>query len=138
MRRIRPDLWETSTESPFPGLTTHAYLLERAGGNVLFYNTSHTHELDRIAELGGIAYQLLSHRDEIGESLNTILERFGSSLGGHIAEKAEFGRYRRPDLLLQQRERIGRYRGHPGAGTLARQHSLFSGLSHWSELSFHG
>ena len=26
MRQIRSDLWETRVDSPFPGLTTHAYL----------------------------------------------------------------------------------------------------------------
>jgi hydroxyacylglutathione hydrolase len=26
MRQVRADLWETNTDSPFPGLTTHAYL----------------------------------------------------------------------------------------------------------------
>lgn len=106
MRHIQPDLWETETESPFPGLTTHAYLLVRDGGNVLFYNTSHVHELDRIAELGGLACQFLSHQDELGESLNTIAERFGSRLGGHIAEKAAFARYRTPDILFEHRERV--------------------------------
>lgn len=29
MKQIQPDLWETEVESPFPGLTTHAYLLTR-------------------------------------------------------------------------------------------------------------
>lgn len=41
VRQIRSDLWETRTDSPFPGLTTHAYLWTRPAGNVLFY-TCHT------------------------------------------------------------------------------------------------
>lgn len=40
MKQLFEDLWETGVESPFPGLTTHAYLLGRDTGNVLFYNTS--------------------------------------------------------------------------------------------------
>ena len=36
MRQIQTDLWETDVDSPFPGLTTHAYLLTRDDGNVLF------------------------------------------------------------------------------------------------------
>ncbi|MEO9587961.1 MULTISPECIES: hypothetical protein [Marinobacter] len=57
MRQIQTDVWETDVESPFPGLTTHAYLLTRDDGNVLFYNTGHHHEIDRMAELGGVAHR---------------------------------------------------------------------------------
>ncbi|SKW43750.1 Zn-dependent hydrolase [Mycobacteroides abscessus subsp. massiliense] len=38
VRQIRSDLWETRTDNPFPGLTTHAYLWVRPEGNVLFYS----------------------------------------------------------------------------------------------------
>jgi len=106
MKQIQPDLWETEVEKPFPGLTTHAYLLTRDEGNVLFYNTSLTPELDRMAELGGVAYQLLSHRDEVGDSLNTIGNRFGCKLGAHTLEQADVARVRVPDFLFTQREPI--------------------------------
>ncbi|WJR36702.1 hypothetical protein P3F83_12040 [Mycobacteroides immunogenum] len=33
-----PILWETRTDGPFPGLTTHAYLWTRPTGNVLFHS----------------------------------------------------------------------------------------------------
>lgn len=33
-----------------------------------------------MADLGGIKYQYLSHRDEVGASLKTIKQRFGSAL----------------------------------------------------------
>ncbi len=36
MRQVLADLWETGTDSPFPGLTTHAYLW--TSGNRLFYS----------------------------------------------------------------------------------------------------
>src|SRR5690606_23324894 len=100
------DLWETEVEKPLPGLTTHAYLLTRGEGNVLFYNTSLTHELEQIAELGGISYQLLSQRDEVGDSLKTIGNRFGCKLGVHTLEQADVSRVRIPDLLFTQRELI--------------------------------
>lgn len=103
MRRVQPDVWETEVEHPFPGLSTHAYLLMREAGNVLFYNTGHRHELERMAELGGVAYQFLSHRDELGESLNVIHERFGATLGGHRAEREDFARVREPELLFERR-----------------------------------
>ena len=104
MQRVQPDIWETEMESPFPGLTVHAYLLTRDGGNVLFYNTGHQHEINEMAELGGVAYQYLSHQDELGETLKTIHQRFGAKLGGHRAERDEFARYRTPDLLFERRE----------------------------------
>lgn len=105
MKQIQPDLWETEVENPAPGLTTHAYLLVREDGNVLFYNTGHAHELEAMAELGGVDRHYLSHRDELGESLLRIHERFGAALGGHAAERADFARLREPDILFTTRER---------------------------------
>jgi hydroxyacylglutathione hydrolase len=47
MRQIRPDLWETAPDSPFEGLTTHAYLWTPPDrGNALFYNTAGDQDLD--------------------------------------------------------------------------------------------
>lgn len=86
MKKINDDLWETEPEYPFPGLSTHAYLWLAPGGNVLFYNTTHDGEFDRMAELGGVAHHYLSHQDEIAPSLHTVKERFGSKLHIHAAE----------------------------------------------------
>jgi hypothetical protein len=72
MKQLFTDVWQTTTESPFPGLTTHAYFVTREGGNVLFYNTSQQRDIEQMAELGGVAFQFLSHRDELGPSLQTI------------------------------------------------------------------
>lgn len=105
MQRVQPDVWETEVESPFPGLTVHAYLLVRETGNVLFYNTGHRHEIERMTELGGVAYQYLSHRDEVGKTLTLIHERFGARLAGHIAERDDFARVRTPEILFDKRER---------------------------------
>lgn len=104
MKQIFADLWETDVESPFPGLTTHAYLLTRDSGNVLFYNTGHDHERDAIGELGGADWQLLSHQDELGASILRLHERFGTQLGGHERERDEFARIRTPDRLFDRRE----------------------------------
>jgi glyoxylase-like metal-dependent hydrolase (beta-lactamase superfamily II) len=104
MRRIQPDLWETEVESPFPGLTTHAYLLLREGGNVFFYNTSQQQEIEALAPLGGVAFHYLSHRDEMGDSLRTIRERFGAKLGCHRREKDDCTKVCTPDILFDQRE----------------------------------
>lgn len=104
MKQIQPDLWETPVESPFEGLTVHAYLLTRDAGNVLFYNTGLAEELDQMAELGGVAYQYLSHLDEVGPSLQRIHERFGARLAIHEAEQQEAARFRSPDILFSRRE----------------------------------
>lgn len=104
MKQIQPDIWETEVENPAKGLYTHAYLLRRDDGNVLFYNTSHIDEIERMAALGGVARQYLSHRDELGNSLNTVAEQFGAELGGHVRELEEFSRFRRPTILFERRE----------------------------------
>lgn len=104
MKQVQPDIWETESYSPFSGLTTHAYLLTRPDGNVLFYNTGHAEELDEIARLGGVAWQYLSHRDELGDNLHAIAERFGTKLVGHEAERAAWSKVRAPDQTYDRRE----------------------------------
>jgi glyoxylase-like metal-dependent hydrolase (beta-lactamase superfamily II) len=104
MRQIQPDLWETEVESPFPGLTTHAYLYQGEQGNVLFYNTSQQADIEGFAELGGIAFQLLSHRDEVGESLLRIRERFNSKLGIHQQDQQSLEDLFKPDLVFTERQ----------------------------------
>lgn len=79
MKRLEHDLWQSSLHQSGI-LRTHAYLLRRPEGNVLFYNTAADRDLEMIEALGGIRYQLLSHRDESGPSLDRIRERFGSKL----------------------------------------------------------
>ena len=104
MRQIRDDLWETTTDSPLPGLTTHAYLwTPPVGRNVLFYSVATDGDLDRLAELGGVADQYLSHQDEAGPMLARIAARFGSRLHAPAAEVARVERHHRPDVLLAGR-----------------------------------
>ena len=66
MKQIYPDLWQTRPEHPFPGATSHAYLLVRDAGNIPFYSSGQREEYQHIRSLGGIAHQYLSHRDEAG------------------------------------------------------------------------
>jgi len=87
MVQLYDDLWQTKLEIPFGGVHTHAYLLQCPDGNVLIYNTSNKDDIHHIAELGGIKYQFLSHRDEAGKSLKSIKEKFNSALCCHIKEE---------------------------------------------------
>lgn len=106
MKKILEDVWQTKTENPASGLYTHAYLLIRNTDNVLFYNTGLKEEIERIAELGGISYQFLSHQDELGDSLKSIKQQFSSKLGGPEKEKEQFAKYLAPDILFSKREVI--------------------------------
>ena len=81
LKKIRDDLWETQGESPFPGLTTHAYLwTPPSGRNVLFYSTVTDADFDEIEQRGGVAHQYLSHHDEAGPMVREIAKRFGAQL----------------------------------------------------------
>lgn len=104
MRQIRPDLWETEPDAPFPGLTTHAYLWTPPdAGNVLFYNTATDDDLDEMARLGGVAHQYLSHRDEVAPMLTTYAERFGTVLHASAAELDDVAAIRTPDVVFDAR-----------------------------------
>ena len=83
MKRLYPDLWRTAEEKQFGVLTVHAYLLERPGGNVLFYNPRSTVDFEEISDLGGIAHHCLSHCHEVDESLVEVAGRFDSKLCCH-------------------------------------------------------
>lgn len=104
MQQIFPDLWQTPTENPMPGLFTHAYLWTREAGNVLFYNTGLAEPLEKMAGLGGVRWHFLSHRDELGVGIEKVRRRFGARLGGHVNELADFAVYRTPDWAFDQRE----------------------------------
>lgn len=89
-------------------LNTHAYFLRRPDGNVLFYNTGHDADLDQIAELGGIRFQLLSHRDESGLSLKRIKDLFGSRLCCSALEAPVIGKDAQVDIAFQSSDhRLG-------------------------------
>lgn len=101
MRQLFADLWQSEPTYPFgPDVSTHAYLWLRVDGNVLFYNTGVASELDAIERLGGVAWQYLSHRDEVAPSLATIHRRFGARLCCHALEAPAVARVQAPDLCF--------------------------------------
>jgi hydroxyacylglutathione hydrolase len=104
MRHVLPDLYETRTDNPFPGLTTHAYLWTGGDdGNVLFYSAATVADFDAIAELGGCTHQYLSHRDEAGPMLHRIAKRFGAKLHAPAVESGEIGPHAQIDVPLADR-----------------------------------
>ena len=100
MKQLQEDLWQSTIYS-MGTLNTHAYFLRRPEGNVLFYNTGNEGDLDQMAELGGIRFQLLSHRDESGPSLNRIKDRFGSRLCCSDVEAPIIGKDAQVDVTFQ-------------------------------------
>jgi hydroxyacylglutathione hydrolase len=104
MKKIRNDLWETQTYSPFPGLTTHAYLwTPPSGQNVLFYSPGTDDDFDEIEDLGGIAHQYLSHQDEASPVLAHIAQRFGARLHTPAPEVDAIRRFAEPHVQFEHR-----------------------------------
>ena len=99
MRQLTEDLWQSDKYS-MGILNSHAYLLVRPAGNVLFYNTAAEADLAQAEALGGVRYQLLTHRDETGPSLQRIRQRFGAELGCSVPEASYIGRDCQPDLVF--------------------------------------
>ena len=93
LTQINDDLYQTRMDSPFPGLTTHAYLWRRPTGNVLFYSPAGDTEFDAIDELGGVKAQYLSHLDEAGPNLARIAERFKRRLHAPAAELEQIAQH---------------------------------------------
>ncbi|MFV8175129.1 MBL fold metallo-hydrolase [Mycolicibacterium peregrinum] len=103
MSRIRTDLWETRTDTPFPGLTTHAYLWTPAGHNALFYCPATDADFATLDTLGGVDDHYLSHQDEAGPMLARVAARFGSRLHAPAAERETIGRHSPIDVPLGSR-----------------------------------
>ncbi len=104
--QIREDLYQTRTDSPLPGLTTHAYLWRRPTGNVLFYSPATNADFDEIDELGGVATQYLSHLDEAGPNLARIADRFGSRLHAPAAELETIEQHAHVDVPVDGRRHV--------------------------------
>ena len=100
MKRLEEDLWQ-STIHRSGILNAHAYFLERPSGNILFYNTGDEGDLRHMSERGGIAYQLLTHRDEAGPSQTRIRNRFGCKLGCSAIEGPFVSAHGKADLLFE-------------------------------------
>jgi len=106
MTQIREDLWQTRTDSPFPGLTTHAYLWRGPSGNILFYSPASDADFDAIEALGGVRAQYLSHLDEAGPMLAKVADRFGSRLHAPAGELDAIGRHAHVDVPLEGRRHV--------------------------------
>jgi glyoxylase-like metal-dependent hydrolase (beta-lactamase superfamily II) len=104
MKQIFPDLWQTQAEHPFAGVTSHAYLLVRDTGNILLYSSGLRAEYQPMKELGGVAHQYLSHRDEAGPALAEIKALFGSRLWCHRLEEPSISKVAPVDSLFDKRE----------------------------------
>lgn len=98
MKQVLSDLWQTRTDTPFPGLTTHAFLW--TGRNALFYSTATDADFSELEGLGGLSDQYLSHRDEAGPMLAKIADHFGSTLHAPAAELVEIGQHAHVDVPL--------------------------------------
>jgi hydroxyacylglutathione hydrolase len=104
--QIRDDLWQTRIESPFPGLTTHAYLWRGPSGNILFYSSASDADFDAIEELGGVSDHYLSHLDEAGPMLARVAEKFGSRLHAPAAELDAIGRHAHVDAPVDAQRHV--------------------------------
>ncbi len=102
MKQLAPDLWQSERYSFDERTHRHAYLLTRPTGNLLIYHVAEPQDddLDQIERLGGVAVQLLSHRDESSPALNRIRERFGSRLACSAAEAQSVGQDADVDLVI--------------------------------------
>jgi hydroxyacylglutathione hydrolase len=104
LRPIRSDLWETRLDTPYPGVSTHAYLWTGGpDGNALFYGTQTDADFDELESLGGVAHQYLSHRDEAGPMLARTTWRFGTRLHAPARELVEVGQHAHIDVALGSR-----------------------------------
>ncbi len=64
----------------------HSYLVVREEGNLLIDSPRYTRRLvDGVAELGGVAHVLLSHRDDVADA-DRYAERFGARVWIHEAD----------------------------------------------------
>ena len=100
LTQVRADLYETRTDSPIPGLTTHAYLWRRPEGNLMFYSPLTEADFDGIDDLGGVAAQYLSHLDEAGPNLSRIARRFGRRLHASAIEVDAVNKHGRVDVAI--------------------------------------
>lgn len=82
-------------------MSTHAYLLTRSSGNVLFYNSARLDEYDQIRQLGGMAFQFLSHRDEAGKNLQQLKDLFHNKLCCHKLEESAIAKACPVDLVFE-------------------------------------
>jgi glyoxylase-like metal-dependent hydrolase (beta-lactamase superfamily II) len=99
MKKLTEDLWQ-STIHTSGMLSCHAYYLKTSQGNFLIYNTGNESDLAEIAALGGVDYQLITHRDEAAPSLSLIKDKFSSKLVCSEFEQSFLARHASVDIAL--------------------------------------
>ena len=83
MKKIFDDIYQTEKQSPFAGMQAYAYYLSTTNAKVLLYNGGNKSDLAFMEEKGGVGFQMLSHRDEIGENLLDMKTRFDCKITCH-------------------------------------------------------
>ena len=124
MHQVLTDLWQTRTDSPFPGLTTHAFLW--TGRNALFYSdrdATPTSKPSRNSAASPTSTCRTATRP--GPMLARIADRFDSS-SARSRRRVARDRPARPCRRSagQPPCRRQRCRSHPDARTLTGQHLL--------------
>ncbi|MYH89477.1 MAG: MBL fold metallo-hydrolase, partial [Gammaproteobacteria bacterium] len=101
MKQLYPDLWQSKRQTSGI-LNTYTYYLQTPDANFLIYNTGDSEDLDHVEQLGGIEYQLLTHRDEAGASLTRIQERFGATLMFSELEAEAISNHAKADAYFEK------------------------------------
>ncbi len=101
MDQIREDLWQTSLDRT-GGVNSCGFLLLRPEGNVLFYNAPNEDDFERIAELGGIEHQILSHRHETDPSPELVKKAFGTRLCSDAVEALVINKESQVDITFDR------------------------------------
>ncbi|MEM7016535.1 MAG: MBL fold metallo-hydrolase [Pseudomonadota bacterium] len=99
MKKIREDLWQTPLEKE-GGVNNCSYLLLKPEGNVLFYKAPDAATFEQISKLGGIEYQVLSHRHEADPSPEVIRKTFGARLCCDVLESEEIKQTSQVDVVF--------------------------------------
>ena len=99
MDQIREDLWQTSLGRS-GGVNHCGFLLLRPDGNVLFYKAPNEDDFERITGLGGIEYQILSHRHESDPSPDLVKKAFGARLCSDALEGAVISKESQVDITF--------------------------------------
>jgi len=107
MDEVVDDLYRTRSERPFGNVVqTVAWLLLRDEGNLLFYSSGFIEEyLGFIEARGGVAWQLVNHRDEATSSCDVVEERFEAPLVCHVLEREAISEKCRVGRVILEHQR---------------------------------
>ncbi len=101
MRQVLADLWETGTDSPFPGLTTHAYLWILAMHCSIRWPVTSTSRRSRTSAASPTStFRTVTRRGRCSSASPTGSAR---RLHAPVAELLEIGRHAHVDVPLGSR-----------------------------------